>query len=260
MTPTPVKRVRVTANWIQTVISPLPLKPSAELEQVLLLHNNRNIIDELISRANIVVTALFPTSRLEQRLITESLQNTNFMENLWSEQRRTEALKLYYGVLESICKSEAEKSNTRDLIGLLTNERFHRCMLACCAELVSTAHTGISTLIPVVFEITGITPFDLSKVIESVIMYEQTLPRELKRHLNSLEEQMLESRVWEKGSSLYNSLIVSRPDLSNEINRLGLLAEPMPPLDTISLQNPIPSSGFSYPTILQKHNLSPGNR
>jgi retinoblastoma-like protein 1 len=55
----------------------------------------------------------------------------------------------------------------------------------------------------------------------------------LKRHLNSLEEQLLESMGWEKGSSLYNSLVVARPSLATEINRLGLLAEPMPSLDDL---------------------------
>jgi retinoblastoma-like protein 1 len=88
-------------------------------------------------------------------------------------------------------------------------------------------------MFPAVLESTGLTAFDLSKIIENFVRHEETLPRELKRHLNSLEEQLLESMAWEKGSSLYNSLIVARPSLASEINRLGLLAEPMPSLDEL---------------------------
>ncbi|XP_043817552.1 retinoblastoma-related protein isoform X2 [Manihot esculenta] len=254
-TPSPVKVAEITGNWLRTVISPLPSKPSSKLEQILVVHGE-SIVDEVIRRANILVTALFPTSRLEQRFIT-SLYRVNLIESSWSEQRRSEALKLYYRILEAVCESEAQKLNTNDLSRLLANERFHRCLLACSAELVTAAQTGISTLLPAVFERTGITAFDLSKVIGIFIVHEPSLPRELRRHLNSLEEQLLESMVWEKGSSLYDSLIVARPALSDEIHRLGLLAAPMPSIDTIALHYSVSHGGFPYPTILQNHNLSP---
>ncbi|KHG11553.1 Retinoblastoma-related protein [Gossypium arboreum] len=132
------------------------------------------------------------------------------------------------------------------------------CMLACSAELVLATHKTATMLFPTVLGRTGITAFDLSKVIESFIRHEKSLPRELKRHLNSLEERLLESMVWDKGSSLYNTLIVARPALSSEINRLGLLAEPMPSLDAIAMH--INFSG-GIPTVpsLQKHETSPSN-
>lgn len=256
-TPSPVKVAEITGNWLRTVISPLPSKPSSKLEQILVVHGE-SIVDEVIRRANILVTALFPTSRLEQRFIT-SLYRVNLIESSWSEQRRSEALKLYYRILEAVCESEAQKLNTNDLSRLLANERFHRCLLACSAELVTAAQTGISTLLPAVFERTRITAFDLSKVIGIFIVHEPSLPRELRRHLNSLEQQLLESMVWEKGSSLYDSLIVARPALSDEIHRLGLLTAPMPSIDTIALHYSVSYGGFPYPTILQNHNLSPGN-
>ncbi|KAJ9132913.1 hypothetical protein P3X46_033732 [Hevea brasiliensis] len=255
MTRSPVKVAEITGSWLRTVIAPLPSKPSAKLEQMLVVHG-QSIVDEVIRRANILVTALFPTSRFDQRFIS-TLYRINLIESSWSEQRRSQALKLYYIVLEAVCESEAQKLNTNDLSGLLANERFHRCLLACSAELVSAMQTGISMLLPLIFERTGITAFDLSKVIGTFITHEQSLPRELRRHLNSLEEQLLESRVWEKGSSLYDSLIVSRPALSDEIYRLGLLAAPMPSLDTIALHYTGSYGGFPYPTILHNHNLSP---
>lgn len=129
-------------------------------------------------------------------------------------------------------------------------------MLACSSELVLTAHKTVTLMFPAVLEKTGITAFDLSKVIESYVRHEESLPRELKRHLNSLEERLLESMAWEKGSSMYNSLIVARPVLSTEINRLGLLAEPMPSLDTIAGNYNVSSGGLTLP--FQKSEHSPG--
>ena len=65
--------------------------------------------------------------------------------------------------------------------------------------------------------------------------------------------------VWEKGSSMYNSLIVARPTFSVEVNRLGLLAEPMPSLDAISMHINASCGGLPPVPSLQKHESSPGS-
>ncbi|KDP42033.1 hypothetical protein JCGZ_03096 [Jatropha curcas] len=257
MAATPVSTAMTTAKWLRTVISPLPSKPSAQLERFL-ASCDRDVTNDVIRRAQIMLEAIFPSSALGERCVTGSLQSTKLMDNIWAEQRRLEALKLYYRVLEAMCTAEAQILHATNLTSLLTNERFHRCMLACSAELVLATHKTVTMLFPAVLERTGITAFDLSKVIESFIRHEESLPRELRRHLNSLEERLLESMVWEKGSSMYNSLTVARPSLSAEINRLGLLAEPMPSLDAIAMH--INFSSVSLPPLpsLQKHELCPG--
>lgn len=257
MAATPVSTAMTTAKWLRTFISPLPSKPSAELEGFL-ASCDRNVSNDVIRRAEIILEAIFPSSSLGDRCVTGSLQSANLMDNVWAEQRRQEALKLYYRVLEAMCRAEAQVLHATNLTSLLTNERFHRCMLACSAELVLATHKTVTMLFPAVLERTGITAFDLSKVIESFIRHEESLPRELRRHLNSLEERLLESMVWEKGSSMYNSLTVARPAFSAEINRLGLLAEPMPSLDAIALQINFSCGGLPPVPALQKHETSPG--
>ncbi|KAL5993708.1 Retinoblastoma-related protein 1 [Asimina triloba] len=254
LAPTPVSMAMTTAKWLRTIISPLPPKPSPELQHFL-SSCDRDLTNDITNRARIILEAIFPNSFLGERCVASSLHNTNLMDNIWAEQRRMEALKLYYRVLEAICKAEYRILHCSNLTSLLTNERFHRCMLACSAELVLATHKTVTMLFPAVLERTGITAFDLSKVIESFVRHEESLPRELKQHLNSLEERLLESMAWEKGSSLYNSLIVARPALSTEINRLGLLAEPMPSLDAIALHHNIPIGGLP-PLPLKRHEIS----
>ncbi|XAR58140.1 hypothetical protein NMG60_11026538 [Bertholletia excelsa] len=253
---TPVTTAMTTAKWLRTVICPLPPKPSPELERFL-SSCDRDVTTDVIRRAKIILEAIFPTSGQGEQCISGSLQSTSLMDSIWAEQRRTEALKLYYRVLQAMCTAESQILHASNLTSLLTNERFHRCMLACSAELVLATHKTVTMLFPAVLERTGITAFDLSKVIESFIRHEESLPRELRRHLNSLEERLLESMVWEKGSSMYNSLAVARPALSSEINRLGLLAEPMPSLDAIAMHMNISCGSLPCVPSLQKYETSP---
>ncbi|KAL6900705.1 hypothetical protein ACP4OV_005381 [Aristida adscensionis] len=251
---TPVSTAMTTAKWLRSTISPLPSKPSGELLRFFSACD-KDITDDITRRAGIILGAIFTSSSFGERICT-NVRSTNKMDAIWTEQRKMEALKLYYRVLESMCRAESQILSGNNLTSLLSNERFHRCMIACSAELVLATHKTVTMMFPAVLEKTGITSFDLSKVIEGFVRHEDTLPRELKRHLNSLEERLLESMAWEKGSSMYNSLIVARPALSAEINRLGLLAEPMPSLDAIAAHHNISLGGLP-PLPFQKMDHSP---
>jgi retinoblastoma-like protein 1 len=253
---TPVSTAMTTAKWLRSTISPLPSKPSREL-LCFFSACDKDLTDDINRRAGIILGAIFASRSFGERICT-NVRSTNQMDAIWTEQRKMEALKLYYRVLESMCRSESQVLSGNNLTLLLSNERFHRCMLACSAELVLATHKSVTMMFPAVLEKTGITAFDLSKVIEGFVRHEDTLPRELKRHLNSLEERLLESMAWEKGSSMYNSLIVARPALSSEINRLCLLAEPMPSLDAIVAHHNITLGGLP-PLPFQKREHSPGN-
>ncbi|KAL0905417.1 hypothetical protein M5K25_023837 [Dendrobium thyrsiflorum] len=194
---TPVSSTMTTAKWLREVVSPFPSRPSTGLQHFLESCDN-DLTSTVIHRVNIILEAIFPC-HYGERCISGSLQGANLMDSVWAEQRKLESLKLYYRVLESICKAESQRLSDNNLTSLLSSERFHRCMLACASELVLATHKTVTMMFPAVLERTGITAFDLSKIIESFVRHEETLPRELKRHLNSLEERLLESMSWEKG-------------------------------------------------------------
>ncbi|EMS60091.1 Retinoblastoma-related protein 1 [Triticum urartu] len=229
---TPVTSAMTTAKWLREVISLLPEKPSSKLEKFL-SSCDTDLTSDVTKRVSIILEAIFPTKPSGHWSGSMGLNCTNAFDIPWAQARKMEASKLYYRVLEAICRAESLNTNVNNLTPLLSNERFHRCLIACSAELVLATHKTVIMMFPAVLESTGLTAFDLSKIIENFVRHEESLPRELKRHLNSLEEQLLESMAWEKGSSLYNSLVVARPSLASEINRLGLLAESMPSLDDI---------------------------
>ncbi|KAG8089914.1 hypothetical protein GUJ93_ZPchr0011g27799 [Zizania palustris] len=254
---TPVTSAMTTAKWLREVISSLPGKPSAKLEEFL-SSCDTDLTSDVLKRVSIVLEAIFPTKSSADQGVSIGLNCTNAFDIPWAEARKMEASKLYYRVLEAICRAESQNNNVNNLTPLLSNERFHRCLIACSAELVLATHKTVIMMFPAVLESTGLTAFDLSKIIENFVRHEETLPRELKRHLNSLEEQLLESMSWEKGSSLYNSLVVARPSLTSEINHLGLLAEPMPSLDDIAARQNIHPEGL-LPTSKKRPSCPDGS-
>ena len=65
-----------------------------------------------------------------KRCVTGSLQSSSLIDCIWAKQRRMEAMKLYNRVLEAMCTAEAQVLHANYLTSILTNERFHRCILA----------------------------------------------------------------------------------------------------------------------------------
>lgn len=230
--PTPITSTMTSAKWLRTAIAPLSSEPSSSL-----LHFfqscDTDITKQVKLRAQVLLEAIFSSEKKITWGVSGGMNGLAALETSWAEQRRLEALKLYYRVLGCMCQAESQRLQCDNLSALLVNERFHRCMLACSAELVLATYKTVSLNFPAVLEPTGITAFDVWKVIESFVRHEETLPRELKRHLNSIEEKILEKLAWEKGSSFYNSLIIAKPNLQGEIYRLSLLAEPMPSLEAL---------------------------
>ncbi|KAH9295735.1 hypothetical protein KI387_039323, partial [Taxus chinensis] len=186
---TPVSTTITTAKWLRTVIAPLPAKPSSELEHFL-SSCDRDITADVICRTQIILEAIFPSSAPVYRCVVGSLQSAALMDSIWAEQRRLEALKLYYRVLAAMCRAESQRLRNSNLTSLLINEIFLRCMLACSAELVLATHKTVTMMFPAVLERAGITAFDLSK--------------------------------------------------------LGLLAEPMPSLDTIAMHHNLTSGSLHF--------------
>lgn len=70
----------------------------------------------------------------------------------------------------------------------------------------------MSLTFPAVLERLQLRAFDLCKLIETFVRHEPSLPRELKRHMFSIEEKMLEALAWERGSSLFPKLVVACSD------------------------------------------------
>ncbi|XP_046842187.1 retinoblastoma-like protein 1 [Xenia sp. Carnegie-2017] len=122
-----------------------------------------------------------------------------FADNRWNL-----ALTLYYKSLEAVARSEKKRLQTQfDLATLLDQDIFHRSLIACCLEIVIFSYNS-QRIFPWVLEVYGLSPYFFYKVIEVLIRAEDGLSRDVVKHLNYIEEQILESMAWQTGSPLWD--------------------------------------------------------
>ncbi|XP_042319452.1 retinoblastoma-like protein 1 isoform X2 [Sceloporus undulatus] len=115
---------------------------------------------------------------------------------------------LYYKILETIMVQEMRRLHGKDMSALLEQDIFHCSLLACCLEIVLFAYSSPRTF-PWIIEVLDLRPFYFYKVIEVLIRSEEGLSRDMVKHLNSIEEQILESLAWTKDSALWGALQAS---------------------------------------------------
>nr|XP_014702647.1 retinoblastoma-like protein 1 isoform X3 [Equus asinus] len=115
---------------------------------------------------------------------------------------------LYYKILETIMVQETRRLHGMDMSVLLEQDIFHRSLMACCLEIVLFAYSSPRTF-PWIVEVLNLQPFYFYKVIEVVIRSEEGLSRDMVKHLNGIEEQILESLAWSHNSALWEALQAS---------------------------------------------------
>ncbi|KAI8472814.1 MAG: hypothetical protein J3K34DRAFT_502383 [Monoraphidium minutum] len=78
--------------------------------------------------------------------------------------------------------------------------------------MVAASYRMGALCFPAVPERLGLAPFDLTKIIPAFVRALPSLPRELKRHLFTVEEKVVEALGWQAGSSLYGVLAAAVGD------------------------------------------------
>ncbi|KAM6937382.1 retinoblastoma-like protein 2 [Xenentodon cancila] len=162
---------------------------------------------------------------------------------------------LYYRTLESIIEREKMILGDADLSCILEQDVFHRSLLACCLEIVTFSYRPPGGF-PNVISIFQLPAYHFYKVIEVLVRAEQGLSREVVKHLNQVEEQVLESLAWTSDSPLWQSLHAAK-------DRVPSCQEVMPPqyLEQNGDSGPVPltpiSHGPELSTIKGEYRVSP---
>ncbi|XP_073432298.1 retinoblastoma-like protein 2 isoform X2 [Dendrobates tinctorius] len=112
---------------------------------------------------------------------------------------------LYYKVVESVVEREKKRLGDVDLSNILEQEIFHKSLIACCLEVIIFSYKPPGTF-PRVIVMFDLAPYHFYKVIELVIKAEDGLCREVVKHLNQIEEQILESMAWTPDSPLWDKI------------------------------------------------------
>ncbi|XP_069675672.1 retinoblastoma-like protein 1 isoform X2 [Periplaneta americana] len=112
---------------------------------------------------------------------------------------------LYYKLLENILVEERKKKPEFDLTNLLEQEVFHQSLFACCLELVIYSYNSQRTF-PWVLDALSLEPYFFYKVIEVIVKVEDQLSRDMVKHLNLIEEQIIEALAWRSESPLWENI------------------------------------------------------
>ncbi|XP_055011295.1 retinoblastoma-like protein 2 [Boleophthalmus pectinirostris] len=112
---------------------------------------------------------------------------------------------LYYRILESIIDREKGILGETDLSSVFEQDLFQRSLVVCCVEIVLFSYRPPGDF-PKVINIFSLPAFHFYKVIEVLVRSEQSLFREVVKHLNQIEEQVLDSLAWTRDSPLWDSV------------------------------------------------------
>ncbi|XP_002737957.3 retinoblastoma-like protein 2 [Saccoglossus kowalevskii] len=124
----------------------------------------------------------------------------------FAKRRFCMAESLYFKALENIMQAEKKRLGAKfDLTSLLSHDVFHKSLFACCQEVVIFSYNSQRTF-PWVIDIYHLAPYHFYKVIELLIRAEDGLSRDVVKHLNHIEEQILESLAWKYDSPLWEAM------------------------------------------------------
>lgn len=92
------------------------------------------------------------------------------------------------------------------LQNLLTKEIFIQCLFACCLEIVIYSYKSNDKIFPWILNALNLDAYYFYKVIEIIVRAEDQLSRDVVKHLNQIEEKILESLAWQSDSPLWNAI------------------------------------------------------
>uniref|UniRef100_A0A6Q2YTU3 Retinoblastoma-like protein 1 n=1 Tax=Esox lucius TaxID=8010 RepID=A0A6Q2YTU3_ESOLU len=194
---TPVSSATQSVSRLQSMVSGLRNAPSEALLQIF-KSCSRDPAEAIVSR----VKTLGETFKHNYTKDSEELPGAHMD---FAENRMKLSEILYYKVLENVMAQETKRLQGKDMAVLLEQDIFHCSLMACCLEVVLFAYSSQRTF-PWIISVFKLRPFYFFKVIEVFIRSEEGLSRDMVKHLNSIEEQVLECRAWTADSVLWESL------------------------------------------------------
>uniref|UniRef100_A0A665TNZ1 Retinoblastoma-like protein 1 n=1 Tax=Echeneis naucrates TaxID=173247 RepID=A0A665TNZ1_ECHNA len=194
---TPVSSATQSVSRLQSMVAGLRTAPSEHLLQIF-KSCSRSPTEAILSR----VKTLGQTFKEHY---TNDSEDTPGSHIDFAENRLKLAEILYYKILENVMVQETKRLQGKDMSVLLEQDMFHCSLMACCLEVVLFSYSSQRTF-PWIISVFKLPPFYFFKVIEVFIRSEEGLSRDMVKHLNSIEEQVLESRAWSADSALWSAL------------------------------------------------------
>ncbi|XP_031332886.1 retinoblastoma-like protein 2 isoform X2 [Photinus pyralis] len=121
----------------------------------------------------------------------------------YANQRLQLAITLFYKFVENIFQKE--KTLHSDISHLAVQEIFYECTLACSLEIIIYSY-NCQRKFPWILNALNVEPFYFVRVIELIVRSQDQLPRDAVKHLNMVEQKIIESLIWKSGSPIWRIL------------------------------------------------------
>lgn len=244
---TPVSDAMTAASWLHDMSLRHPQQPTPQLQRFFTACDY-DMTDLVAARIEQMAQAVFP-------LVPSSQHALQALQAAMNNERRQQGVKLYYNVLEAMLAAEESRTHRANFTSLLSSNSFHKCLAACAFELIVASYKMVTHAFPAVLEKLELHAFDMCKIIDSFVRYEPSTPRDLKRHLHSIEEKIVESLAWERGSSLYPLLVAACENQENQDKEADPIKEDEPAKDASPAN--LEESPKNHPTTPSKRKTSP---
>jgi retinoblastoma-like protein 1 len=125
-----------------------------------------------------------------------------------AEDRLLLANRLFFRLMDLVLSSEQKRlqdSFKPCVQALLSKDDFSSSVFACCVEIVLFSYNS-NQCFPWIIQVLNIQSYNFYKVIEVIVKEEPGLSRGVVKHLNQIEESILDSMAWKSGSLLFDVL------------------------------------------------------
>ncbi|EJW73663.1 hypothetical protein WUBG_15426, partial [Wuchereria bancrofti] len=151
---------------------------------------------------------------------------------------------LFFRFLHKIALSEKDRLGSGSIVKLsavLLREDFLKALYVCALQLVLFTYESVREF-PWSLEIMRLPAIHFYKVIELIIRADSSLSREMVKHLNKVEERVLEEFAWSLDSPLWPSL--------------HRRTDGVPSSQAVSLET-VEGYSVRQPSLSQRYTLSP---
>uniref|UniRef100_A0A0N5A556 EF-hand domain-containing protein n=1 Tax=Parastrongyloides trichosuri TaxID=131310 RepID=A0A0N5A556_PARTI len=197
---TPLSAANYKRTQLAMLIDQYPPRPSKYLEGLLdqMPNNPKNFVVNLFTKlADKFCFIIKQESKVN--IIAFDDQITDYAED-----RKTSILALCFRVLESLLNREKQyiQSSESEYWKIISQENFIRSVFNVALELVLCAHNSQRDF-PWSLRVTELKAINFSRIIELVIKANDHLAREFVKHLNIIEEKILEELAWTENSPIW---------------------------------------------------------
>lgn len=214
---TPVSTATQSVSKLQLLLSGRKTSPSDKLIELLSDHGGSSLLETIIQRIR-NMGAVFCSH------YAQAGDNHPGSQMDFAKRRLQLGESLYYKTLECILLGEKHRAGSckdrkANISGLVEHEVFHRSLFACCLEIIIFSYNS-QRMFPWIVEIFDLSPYHFYKVIEIIVREEEGLSRDVVKHLNHIEECILESLAWKSDSPLWDTIKAQTDGipLSNEVS------------------------------------------